>query len=247
MKPIVPAVLIVIAALLASGCVAKSELEEAQAQLAACQEERAQAEAEVASWERRFDRESSRWEELGTSVADAVPQALRQFEEERTRILEAVPDQVQTEVATYLDDYFATVMQGFELLSEDNSEIKLQLQATQKALEAVGADTRDIGLAIDEALAEEKEQRQNLDQRLDRLAGHLSDVVEQVVEFDQTRINCKRCPERLRLNRKERETILGFHAELMSDLSDLQARAGELDFPVELPEPAVSEGSDGSE
>ena len=69
-------------------------------------------------------------------------------------------------------------------------------------------------------------QREGEQARRERVTEQLADLVDLVVEFDQSRINCKECPERLKLNRKQRETVLGFHAELMADLADLQKYAG---------------------
>ena len=43
-----------------TGCVSKTDYEDLQAQLDACEAEKAQAEAENISWEQRFDRESRR-------------------------------------------------------------------------------------------------------------------------------------------------------------------------------------------
>jgi uncharacterized protein YPO0396 len=212
------------ALVLGSGCVSKAELEEAQAQLAACEEEKAQAEATVITWEARFDRESSRWTEMEASISEAVPQALNELHTERERILDLVPQQVQDEVEGYLQEYFSTVMKGFELMSDDNAEIKLELKATQKALQALGTNTRNIGTAIDEAMADEKNKREALGAQLGSHSEGLATVIEHLVEFDQTRINCKGCPDRLKLNRKEREAIVSFHQQLMSELSDLQSR-----------------------
>ncbi|MEE8523324.1 MAG: hypothetical protein V3T72_05280 [Thermoanaerobaculia bacterium] len=243
-----PAVLVLL--LIVSGCVAKSELEETQAELTECLEEKTHAEGDVKAWENRYDRESGRWNELEASVSEALPRALGEFHSERQRILELVPDQVQTEVSRYLEDYFSTVMKGFELLSTDNADIKLELRATQKALEVVGADARGIRIAVDEALVDERDKRDEMSGRLAELSGYLGDIVEQVVEFDQTRVNCKTCPDRLRLNRKERETVLAFHAELMSDLSDLQSRTAGPSPPAVEPtsfdEGEAGTGEDGT-
>lgn len=246
-----PAVLVLL--LISSGCVAKSELEETQAELNECLQEKTRVEADVKSWEDRYDRESGRWNELEASVSDALPRALGEFHSERQRILELVPDQVQTEVSRYLEDYFSTVMKGFELLSSDNADIKLELRATQKALEVVGADARGIRTAVDEALVDERGKRDAMSGRLAQLSGDLGDVVEQVVEFDQTRINCRNCPDRLRLNRKEREAVLAFHAELMADLADLQSRTAQASPKAVEPtsfdggEAAAVEGGAGAE
>lgn len=214
--------------LLSAGCVSKSRYEEAQAALAACDQEKAEARADAATWERRFDRASSRWDDLESSLSEALPAALDEFHEERQRILTLVPEQVQDDVERYLEDYFNTVMKGFELLNDDNAEIKLELKTTQKALDAVGADARGIRTAVDEeALADERIQRDAMASRLAEISGSLAGIVERVAEFDHSRITCKGCPERLRLNSKQRSEFLGFHGQLVSDLSDLQSRAAQ--------------------
>ncbi|MCP4662777.1 MAG: hypothetical protein GY856_45875 [bacterium] len=212
---------------LSTGCVSKQKFEDAQVELATCQEEKVQAEAQVIAWEQRFDRESSRWEGMETSISDALPKALSEFSDERDRILELVPDQVQSEVATYLDDYFATVMTGFERLVEDNQEIKLQLDATQATLDSLEDDTMSISASIDGALAEERSKRDDERAKRENVSIELATIVAQLVDFDQTRINCKACPQRLKLSRKEREAITAFHTELTSSLAELQGYMGQ--------------------
>ncbi len=213
-------IILTLALLASAGCASKQDLEAARTQLTACEEEQTRLEASVISWEQRFDRASGRWNELEASVSDALPKALGELHTERERIIELVPEQVQSEVAAYLEEYFATVMKGFGELAQDNAEIKTRLQATHKALQTVGADTRAISATIEQTVAEENARRE-------KAAAHLAGLVDQVVEFDQNRINCKQCPERLKLNRKQREAVLGFHAELMADLTNLQQLAGE--------------------
>lgn len=216
-----------------SGCNQKA-LEE---QVAACEAEKVQLQAQIEDWEKRFDRESTRWTEMESTITEALPRTLGEFHEERERIVAMVPEQVQNEVEGYLNDYFATVMKGFEFLQKDNTDIKLQLEATNKVLSNLGADTRYIGNAVDEALVEERYRRDALRSRVDAVSENLNDIIELIVEFDQTQINCKSCPERLRLNRKERETIAAFHQELMADLANLK----------DAPTSPVPDGGEASE
>lgn len=204
--------------LLAAGCVSKKAHQATTDQLAECTDETAALEAQVARWQDRFDRESNRWETMQASITEAVPNALAEFDAERDRILELVPEQVQFEVSSYLDDYFSTVMKGFELMRQDTRDVQIQLEATRQALEVVGADTKAIGVVIDRAVGEERDRRAEV-------ASGLSALIDQVVGFDRDRIHCKSCPDRVKLNRKEREAVLGFHAELLEALSDLQRTA----------------------
>lgn len=213
------------AALFAGGCVSKSQFEEVEGQLAACEQEKAKGDAAVISWEQRFDRESKRWTEMEKSVTTALPRALSEFQEERQRIVKLVPEQVRGELQRYLDEYSGTVNKGFERMKMDNDEIKLQLAATEKALQIVSKDTKSIdantqsiGKMIDQSLAGERNKRE-------RLAQDLTDLMNRIVEFDQTKINCKGCPERLKMRDKTKEEMLAFHQELMQDLATIQNSA----------------------
>ena len=208
-----------------TGCASKKDLEAARAQLAACEEERTRLEASTIAWEQRFDQASGRWNELEAEVTSALPKALGELHTERERIIELVPEQVKSEVNAYLEDYFTTVMKGFSRLAEDNAEIKSRMEATYQALEAVGADTRAIGYTIDQTMAHDRVQREAENARRQDVLAGMSGLVDRVVAFDRDRINCKNCPDRLKLNRKQKEAVLGLHAELMAELSSLQTLA----------------------
>lgn len=233
------------AALLAGGCVSKSQFEEVEGQLATCEQEKAKADAAVISWEQRFDRESKRWTEMEKSVTTALPRALSEFQEERQRIVKLVPEQIRTDLNRYLDDYSATVTRGFERMKADNDEIKLQLAATEKALQIVSKDTKSIdantqsiGKMIDQTVSGERNKRE-------RLAQDLTDLMNRIVEFDQTKINCKGCPERLKMRDKTKEEMLAFHQELMQDLATIQNSA--LVPPPPTGAPAVPAADGGAE
>jgi hypothetical protein len=213
------------ASLFATGCVSKSQFTEVESQLATCEQEKAKADAAVISWEQRFDRESKRWTEMEKSVTTALPRALSEFQEERQAIVKLVPEQVRGQLVRYLDDYSSTVTRGFERMKQDNDEIKLQLMATEKALQivskdtkAIDANTQSIGKMIDQSLAGERNKRESL-------AQNLTDLMNRIVEFDQTKINCKGCPERLKMRDKTKEEMLAFHQELMQDLATIQNAA----------------------
>lgn len=234
-------VLTLLSSLLAIGCASKKDLEAAQAQLANCQEEKAEAEAKVNTWEQRFDRESQRWEQMQASITDAVPNALAEIDAEKKRILELVPEQVQYEVSSYLEEYFGTMMKAFDALRSDNEEVKTQLAATRNAMEGLGTDTRSITTAIDDALAVERGRRQ-------QVARGLEALFNQIAEFDQTRINCASCGDRIKLNKKEREAVLGFHTDLANTISSLQTTLSGMDVPrpVRTPTPSTDAMTDDS-
>ncbi len=202
-----------------TGCVAKSTHRVVEERLAQCEQEKATLQEQVTTWETRFDQQSQRWETMQTTVTEALPQALQEMNAERDRIVKLVPVQVQQEVEQYLDKYFDTVMKGFGRLQQDNEALRTELQATNQKLDSLGVDTSDIrstASTIDTKLEEEREKRRSV-------AGHVADINQLLANFDQSKINCKDCPTRLKLNREERETITAFHQQLSNALSSLQA------------------------
>ncbi len=196
----------------ATGCVAKSTLEQ-------CQQENARLDEQVAAWEARFDREAERWESVEGTLTEALPRAVGEIHAERERILELVPAQVQDEVEAYLNEFFSTVMKGFDALRQDNETIRRDLEIASLKLEALGADTselKDMSAALDQRMEAERAHRSAMTRRVAEIASQIS-------EFDRTMINCKDCPDRLRLNRKEREAITTFHQQMIDALTVLQA------------------------
>lgn len=212
---------VALVAVAAAGCVSKKTYQACQDQVAACEAEKAALQEQVKSWESRFDSESKRWETMHATVTDALPQAVKQLESERERIIKLVPAEVQRQVEDYLDRYFDTVMKGFSRLQEDNATIRRELEATNTRLASVGSDTseiRTVSTSIDAKLEEERAKRA-------LLAAKVAEIAQKLAYFDQTRINCKDCPNKLGLNRTERETITAFHQEMMTALTSLQAEA----------------------
>gem|GEM_PF-6938600 len=202
-------------ALLVAGCASKADLEQAQAALADCQAQQQTLKDEETRWQQRFDRESERWQSIERSVNEAVPNALAEVDAEREQILALVPEQVQYEVGSYLDDYFSNLMSAFRQVQGDSRDIKLQLEATRSALAAIGEDTQQIGLAIDRSVAAEAAKRRTA-------ADGLESLHRQLVAFARDRIDCRTCDDRIKLNRREREAILGFHARLIDAIAALQ-------------------------
>jgi len=202
-----------------TGCVAKSTHRAVEERLAQCEQEKAGLQEQVTAWESRFDQQSQRWETMQSTVTEALPQALREMNAERDRIVKLVPLQVQQEVEQYLDRYFDTVMKGFQKLQQDNDTLRGELVATNQKLDSLGVDTSDIrstASTIDTKLEQEREKRR-------ATAAHVADINQMLTNFDQSRVNCKDCPDRLKLNREERETITAFHQQLSNALASLQA------------------------
>lgn len=219
----------VVAVVVAAACIGgtwfamSSAQKSLQAELETCRAEQVEADAQVIAWEQRFDRESERWEGMEANILEQVPQAVNELQTERDRIIELVPEQVQEEVTKYLDDYFATVMTGFEAMAQDSQQIRMKLGVTNQVLANLGADTTSLRQSVEGQLTEELDKRDAERAQREDVAQQIGQLVSLVKEFDTNRINCKQCPDKLRLKRKEREAITAFHSELSVKLSGLQA------------------------
>ena len=215
--------------LVAAGCVSKGDHQAILLQLEECRTDKTSAQEAAAACETRFDREIARFDTMDATLSDVLPAALNEFEDERARILEMVPVQVQDEVAAYMDEFSTTVGRGFQTLQQDNLEMMADLSQARTQLESLGVSSEDLGKRvahIGTGLAEQN-----------ALRSEAAAIAETLREFDKNKIHCKDCPDRLRLNRKERETIANFHAEVMAQLNQLAA--GEVpDSPEESEEDA---------
>ncbi|MCB1007407.1 MAG: hypothetical protein KDB94_00795, partial [Acidobacteria bacterium] len=75
-----------------------------------------------------------------------------------------------------------------------------------------------------------------------RVQSGIVTVIGTISEFDRTVINCKDCPNRLVLSRKERETISAFHDKLVETLSGLRTATDAEPSGPAAQAPAADEG-----
>lgn len=227
-----------IAVVLAStGCVSKQSYELAQTQLEECRADKKAAQDAAAACEERFQREVAQWDDAEKALTEVVPQSLVQLQEERDKILELVPDAARQEVRAYFDDFSKSVSRGFqslqanqESLRADNARILAELDTARLSLAAVGDRTQSIDTTLKGNLQSANQDRQ-------RMRAAAASIAQMVQEFDQSYINEKGSGDRLSLSRKERETIINFHARVAAALAALQA-----DEPASVPaaaEPAA--------
>ena len=216
-------VLLFVASLALAGCVSKSAHEAVQVQLDECRADKQASQSAADACEKRYDREIARFDTLDSTLEEVVPEALATFRAEREEILEQVPVQVRDEVESYLDEFATAVARSFQRLSDDNEKILSELGTAKIELAKLSADTEAlISAGVDSTIQEVREgqaSRQDLDARS-------AAIVATILQFDRTRINCKDCGERLRLNKKEIQAITAFHSKLIEDLQGFAAPVG---------------------
>lgn len=219
----------------ASGCVSKSKFEEVEKQLAACTEERQQAVSAAASCQEQAQMEAQRWQELSEAITQEAPAVLSTIQAEKEVFLQQLPEAVRTQVDSYLEKFSGDVKKAFALMREQNQRMALRL-------EEVGATTDRTEGKADRILGQMVERERDLLNDATRVQAGIVATIGVISEFDRTIINCKDCPERLVLSRKERETITAFHDKLVEQLSGLRTvTASEPSGPA-AQAPAPSEG-----
>lgn len=214
--------------LLLTGCASRSELAELRALLEECRNDKLAAQEAVRACEDRFEREVRQWSDLEEVVTTVIPQTIEGFRRERDAIIDLVPEQAREEVGAYLDELTDALGRGFQVLREENESVLLELEIAQTKLDALEARADSIDsqtTAITEVLEGElrralEDQRRALEAQR-RVRREVSGLIESVHEFDQRYVSDQESRDRLRLNRRERETIKAFHDDLVGKLSAL--------------------------
>lgn len=207
---------------LLSSCASKSDLESAQSLLEECRSDKSLAQEAALSCQDRYDSEVRRWQDTDALLAEVLPRAMEDFRAERDRIIELIPVETQQEVEGYLDELSDGMARGFQVLREENETVLLQLEIAQTKLDvladqtgSIGEEARSITARLDGALADQQ-------QRALATRRSIAGVVETIHVFDREFINDRDSEERLRLNRNQRETIKGFHDDVVGRLAALQ-------------------------
>jgi hypothetical protein len=205
----------VVALVASTGCVSKKQYDEAQGKLVACEAERTQAVAAVAACTDNAQKEAQRWEDLSTSLQKEAPAVLSAMQAEKQVFLQQLPEAVRSQVDSYLEKFSRDVKKAFAVMREDN-----QKMATQ--IEALGSTAGRTEGKADQILGRMEQRERALLADAERVQKGVGEVTALLTEFDRSVINCKDCPEKLVLNRKERETITAFHGRLLDALSALR-------------------------
>jgi hypothetical protein len=202
------------------GCVSKSQFEEVQGKLTACEAERQQAVTAAASCQENAAKEAERWQGLADSMQKEAPAVLSAIQAEKQVFLQQLPEAVRTQVDSYLEKFAGDVRKAFAVMREQNLKLETKL--------AEVGDTagRTEGKA-DIIIGRIEERERALLADAERVQKGVADLVSTIGEFDRSKINCKDCKDRLVLNRNEREVITAFHQLLVETLSSLRTGGGE--------------------
>ena len=230
-KRTISATLALVVLLPTTGCVSRARYGTLEAELGECKADKLAAQEASQFCNRRYAQEVERWDDIQQVVEDVLPQTVRDFQAERDRIVQMMPEEVQREVDTYLSNFATAVARGFDLLTEQNREILAELKVYKTGLDEVGVRTRSIdetvtarlresALQVEQAAAERRAAAR-------RVAEAANALIDEVQSFDQTYVTDKDSRQRLRLNRNQRETVALFHDQLVRRLIELRDVASE--------------------
>jgi hypothetical protein len=202
-------------AMIAAGCVSRAEHDQVVQQLQGCEQEKSSALKAVNDCQGQLQTESKRWDSIETQLTSTLPQTLKDFQDERAKIIEIVPEQVRSEVGKRLDRYFVNV---FKQLERMEGKLELMREDLSASRAEVARLSTDVGSKLDathKAVLGEHD-------RLAEQSRRVAEIIAIVAEFDRDRINCRDCKERLRLKDKDREQLLAFHSQLIQQVQMLE-------------------------
>lgn len=215
-----------LAAMLATAaCVPKSQYEQLQQQLETCERDKAAAQSTTADYSRQLDSERQRWDNIESNLNRAIPDALKSFEEQRTQILQAIPEESRKAVSKQMDRYFVNVTKQFDAMNLRIDELQAQLQQANSSLVNLKSTTEGVGQKVDEAAgareAELKRERDKLQAELVATQKAVSDMANSIVSFDKERVNCDGCLTEIRFKKDGKEILSAFHADLVKKMNSL--------------------------
>lgn len=198
--------------LLAGGCVKKSEHEALQAQLVECQE---RADEYEGLYQAEMEKRSFALQE----AADFLPAAANELREQLdTRLEEVTRDldaQIRADVQQTLDGLTNAMAQGYQELRGQNAELQGQLRESRTMLETLMERTGSIERSVGS-------DRVALLAKRDAVMERISSLTDMVNDWKYKHVDCRECPEKLRLNKRERDAIAQIQLQTVEALEALR-------------------------
>ena len=167
---------------------------------------------------RDWNTESKRWDSIESQLTSTLPATLKDFQDERNKIIELVPQQVKKEVGGRLDRYFVNVSKQFDRMEGKIEGLREELASSRQQLTELNAATRSVDTKVDathKAVLTEQTLRSDQHRKV-------TDIVALISDFDSNRVNCDKCKDRVKLKGHGREELLSFHSRLIKTLQELQ-------------------------
>ncbi|HUP22848.1 MAG TPA: hypothetical protein VNB06_07895 [Thermoanaerobaculia bacterium] len=207
------------AAIAATGCQARTQLEECQIRLAAVDAEKARLEQDLQDIRSDYKELVRGWgiaqgEETGTTTEQYLSDVQERIDVMKGVVANQVPALVQEQLQKELGALADSLETQFGQLDARHAQLRMQLDQVQGALLVANARLEGIeraGSSIQTELVAQRLDEDKLEQEMEALSLRLE-------EFDEKHFLCKDCPEFLEVRRKRQDVILTFHNEVRSAL-----------------------------
>jgi DNA repair exonuclease SbcCD ATPase subunit len=157
---------------------------------------------------------------------EATEATITEMESTLDQIKLSLPEQVRGQVENNLDQLRKMMADGLLQLADQNAVMAGKLEDTRVQLET--ANTRLEG--IDQRMATSEDLSTMAEERRARIAGlveRFAALVDQIHEYDRTRLNCKECDEYLGLKKKKSGDLQTFHDILVAEIGRVQGELGQ--------------------
>lgn len=201
-----------VVSLIAGGCVKKSEYEAIEAQLAECKE---RADEYEGLYQGVMDERALALEEAAQYLPTAANELREELDvrlEEVTRNLDA---QIRADVQETLDGLTAAMADGYQQLRGQNAQLQGQLTESRNLLEKLMDRAGDIERTVGTDRVALLGKRDRVLERIEALATTVND-------WKYKHVDCRECPEKLRLNKRERDAIAQIQLQTVEALERLR-------------------------
>jgi chromosome segregation ATPase len=213
------AVVVLAAALAATGCQARAQLEECTTRLAALDAEKARLEQDLQDIRTDYKELVRGWgvaqgQEEGTTTEEYLADVQQRIDVMKNVVANQVPALVQEQLQKEMGALADTLETQFGAIDTRHAQLRLQLDQVTGALAVSNQRLEGIersGTDIRTELAAQRVDEDKLEQEMEALSIAIED-------FDEKHFLCKDCPEFLEVKRKRQDVILAFHNEMRSTL-----------------------------
>lgn len=227
------------AAVFATGCQTRAELEECTTRLAALDAEKARLEQDLQDIRTDYKELVRGWgvaqgQEEGTTTEQYLADVQERIDVMKNVVANQVPALVQEQLQKELGALADTLETQFGAIDTRHAQIRLQLDQVTGALAVSNQRLEGIersGTSIQTELAAQRVDEDKLEQEMEAISTRIE-------QFDEKSFLCKDCPEFLEVKRKRQDVILAFHNEIRSTLrrvpiSVMRAASGEAEGEAE--------------
>ncbi|MCL4837229.1 MAG: hypothetical protein KJ058_04600 [Thermoanaerobaculia bacterium] len=204
--------------LASAGCVKKSDYDALAADLATARQELEETRGVLVQKEADLAACNTQWQEAMKAFGGEharTQDVIAGVKEWKLQVEQKLPAQVRAEVEAQLNTLVRQLEAGFGALATENAKMA---EALERQNEAINTVATNVSGAREDLISEVTALRTERE----AVGAKVNEVIALVQEWDQSRMLCKDCEDKLRLNKKEVEAITGLHAELVQRLAELK-------------------------